>query len=56
MGFSKSSAKRMVHRNISISQEARAKKKAFTSMSTRKRVMKNLKVSRRKDTMKIRVK
>ena len=40
MEFSKSSAKRMVHRNTSLSQETRAKKKKqhnFTSMSTTKK-------------------
>ena len=60
MEFSKSSAKRMVHRNTRLSQETRAKKKknsiTLHLCQLQKKEMKNPKVSIGKDIMKIRVK
>ena len=59
MGFSKSSAKRKVHSNTSLPQETREKSNKqpnFTPKETRKKKeMKNPKVSRRKEIIKIRV-
>ena len=60
IGFSKSSAKREVHSNTSLPQETREtsnKQPNFIPKASRKRrkeEMKNPKVSRRKDIIKIR--
>ena len=59
MGFSKSSifSKRKVHSYTSLPQETREasnKQRSFTHKTTRKRKKKNPKVSRRKETVKIR--
>ena len=55
--ISKSSAKVKVHSNTSLPQETREasnKQRSFTHKTTRKRKKKNPKVSRRKETVKIR--
>ena len=57
MGFSKSSAKREVHSNTRIPQEAREtsnKQSNFTPKTTRKWRKKKNKFSRRKENIKIR--
>ena len=56
MGFSKSSAKRKVHSNVSLPQETREKSNNVTLhiKNLEKEEMKNPKVSRMKETIKIR--
>ena len=56
MGFSKSNAKGKVHSNTSLPQETREKSNKHKSIpkAIRKREMKNTRVSRRKEIIKIR--
>ena len=58
MGFSKSSAKRKVHSNVSLPQETREKSNNVTLhiKNLEKEEMKNLRVSRRKEIIKNRAK
>ena len=56
MGFNKSSAKRKIHSNTSLPQETREKSNNLTQHLTKleKEEMKNPRVSRRKEIIKIR--